>query len=87
MALALSAYPAPADDKAQQQELEKTVRQLEKDIAAVRGLAFKEPVKAAIIARPEGTAKNLQGYYDIKAKKLFVYNDISGSLRTRRAGA
>jgi uncharacterized iron-regulated protein len=79
LTLALWPFPAPADDTPQQQELEKTVRQLEKDIAAVRGLAFNEPVKAAIIARPEGTAKNLQGYYDIKAKKLFVYNDISGA--------
>jgi uncharacterized iron-regulated protein len=79
MALALFVGHAPADDASRQQALEKSVRQLEKDIAAVRGLAFKEPVQAALIARPEGTAKSLQGYYDIKAKKLFVYDDVSGA--------
>jgi uncharacterized iron-regulated protein len=62
-----------------QEALEKTVRQLEQDIAAVRGLTFKTPVQASLIPRPEGTAKSLQGYYDIKAKKLFVYDDIAGN--------
>jgi uncharacterized iron-regulated protein len=78
LALALFISSAPADD-ARQQALDQAVRQLEKDIAAVRGLAFKQPVQAAIIPRPEGTAKSLQGYYDIKTRKLFVYDDVSGA--------
>ena len=44
--------PAPAAEPSRQEELDKSLRQLEKDIAAVRGLEFKAPVKARIIPRP-----------------------------------
>jgi uncharacterized iron-regulated protein len=60
-------------------DLETTVRQLEKDITAVRGLPFKTPVVAKVIARPQGADKHLQGYYSVKDKTLFVYDDVSGS--------
>jgi uncharacterized iron-regulated protein len=66
---------APAAEKA----LEATLHKLEKDIAEVRGLPFKSPVVARIIPRPKETAKKLQGYYSIKDKALFIYNDIAGA--------
>ena len=59
--------------------LEATVRKLEKDIAAARGLEFKKPVNAKIIPRPAEAAKGIQGYYNIKEKALFVYDDIKGN--------
>jgi len=59
--------------------LDETLRSLEKDIAAVRGLAFKKPVQARIIARPKDAAASVQGYYNIKDKILYVYDDIKGS--------
>ncbi len=62
-----------------QPELEKLLRKLEKDIAEVRGLAFKEPVKAKIIARPGDASKGIQGYYSLKDKTLFLYDDIKGN--------
>src|SRR5262249_28709908 len=62
-----------------QQDLEATLRKLEKDIAAVRGLEFKKPVVAKINPRPADADKKLQGYYSLKDKALFVYDDISGS--------
>ena len=68
----VSGRPAALDD------LETTLRQLEKDIAKVRGLEFKSPVKAKIIARPAEADKGLQGYYSVKDKTLFVYNDLKG---------
>ena len=66
---------ALADEKP---DLTATVRQLEKDIAAVRGLEFKEPVVAKVIARPRDADKKIQGYYSLKDKALFLYDDISG---------
>src|SRR5262245_10731794 len=60
----------------QPRELDVRLRILEKDIASVRGLAFKVPVQAKVISRPADTAKNIQGYYSIKDKKLFLYDDI-----------
>jgi uncharacterized iron-regulated protein len=72
--------PAFADDKPlSQTDLDTTLRQLEKDIAKVRGLEFKSPVKAKIIPRPGDADKKLQGYYSIKDKTLFVYDDLKGS--------
>jgi len=70
-----------AEDKkpAKQEELEASLRKLEKEIAAVRGLAFKAPVVAKIIARPGDKDKGVQGYYSIKDKALFIYDDIKGS--------
>src|SRR5207302_5298730 len=44
----------------------------------VRGLEFKSPVKAKIIGRGDAD-KKLQGYYSIKDKTLFVYDDLKGS--------
>jgi uncharacterized iron-regulated protein len=73
--LAGAADPEPA----RPQVLEETLRGLEKDIAAVRGLAFKKPVQARVIARPRDAAGSVQGYYSIKDKTLFVYDDIKGS--------
>ena len=59
--------------------LEATLRKLEKDIAAVRGLAFKAPVVARIIPRPADATKSIQGYYSTRDKTLFVYDDVKGS--------
>ena len=57
-------------------ELDARLRVLEKEIAAVRGLAFKTPVQAKIIARPGNDAKTVQGYYSIKDKTLFLKPEI-----------
>ena len=57
-------------------DLEARLRTLEREIAAVRGLAFKTPVQAKIIARPAAGAPGVQGYYSIKDKTLFLYDDI-----------
>jgi uncharacterized iron-regulated protein len=76
----LAPTPAFADaptDK--QKQLDATLRKLEKDIAEVRGLAFKEPVVAKIIPRPRDKDKGVQGYYSLKDKALFIYDDIKGS--------
>ncbi len=62
-----------------QEELEKLLRKLEKEIAEVRGLKFKEPVKAKIISRAKDAPKGVQGYYSLKDKSLFLYDDIKGS--------
>lgn len=67
------------DSSERQQVLDASLRQLEKDIAAVRGLEFKSPVVARIIARPKDAGKQIQGFYSIKDKALFVYDDIKGS--------
>jgi uncharacterized iron-regulated protein len=59
--------------------LEKTLRKLEKDISAVRGLPFKQPVVGRIIARPAGASPGIQGYYSTKDKSLNLYDDIKGN--------
>jgi hypothetical protein len=69
----------PAPPPAAKPVLEATLRQLEKDITAVRGLAFKSPVVARVIARPAGTDPGDQGYYSTKDKALYVYDDLKGS--------
>ncbi len=66
---------------APQKELDARLRQLEKEIETVRGLKFKAPVAAAVIPRPAGADKSVQGFYDLKAKKLFLYADVKGSYR------
>jgi uncharacterized iron-regulated protein len=66
--------PAPAKPA-----FEATLRQLEKDVAAVRGLAFKKPVVGKVIPRPKGAERGIQGYYSTKDKALFVYDDIAGN--------
>lgn len=58
---------------------EAVLRQLEKDIAAVRGLEFKTPVVARVIARPKDAAPKVQGYYSTKEKALYLYDDVSGA--------
>src|SRR5262249_7367450 len=74
--LLLLAAPAPAQ---QPKDLDARLRQLEKQIAEVRGLAFKKPVEAKIIPRPGGKDKAIQGYYDPREKRLYLYDDISGA--------
>lgn len=60
---------------------ESTLRQLEKEIAAVRGLEFKTPVKAERIPRPKNVPKGIQAYYSTKDKKLYLYDDIRDNYR------
>ncbi len=54
------------------------LRKLEKEIAAVRGLEFKSPVQAKVIARDKN-AKGVQGFYSPKDKTLYLYDDIAGN--------
>src|SRR5262245_4878549 len=61
----------------EQPPLESRLRTLEKEIAAVRGLAFKSPVKAKVISRPKDAGKGIQGYYSIQDKTLYLYDDLS----------
>jgi uncharacterized iron-regulated protein len=68
-----------ADVPARKEALEATLRQLEKDIAAVRGLAFKKPVSARIIPRARDADQKLQGYYSTKDKTLYLYDDLAGA--------
>ncbi len=66
--------PAPA-----RPALDETLRKLEKDVAAVRGLAFKSPVVGKLIPRPKDGPRGVQGYYSTKEKALFVYDDVAGN--------
>ncbi len=75
---ALGAAKAPAADPPAD-GLEATVRELQKKITEVRGLPYKAPVAAKIIPRPKDADPHVQGYYSIKDKTLFVYDDVSGS--------
>jgi uncharacterized iron-regulated protein len=68
-----------AQDPVFEKDLDATLRKLEKEIAAVRGLEFKTPVVAKIIPRPKDGAKKIQGYYSIKDKTLFLYDDVSSA--------
>ena len=70
---------AAAADQPSAADLEATVRELEKDITAVRGLAYKTPVVAKMIPRPKDADQHTQGYYSLKDKTLFVYDDVSGA--------
>ena len=83
-------FPPPAHADAppdKQKELDATLRKLEKDIAEVRGLAFKSPVVAKIIPRPKDKDRGVQGYYSLKDKALFIYDDIRGNYRPRSRAA
>jgi uncharacterized iron-regulated protein len=71
--------PAAVKQAPVKPDLETTLRQMEKDVAAVRGLAFKTPVKGKIIPRPKDGERGIQGYYSTKDKALFVYDDIAGN--------
>src|SRR5437773_183451 len=62
-------FPAPA------QSLDARLRQLEKEIAAVRGLEFKVPVQGKIIKRTADASKTLQGYYVPREKTLYLHDD------------
>ncbi len=59
--------------------LDATLRQLEADITAARGLAFKTPVVAKVIARGKDGPKGVQGYYSIKEKALYLFDDLAGN--------
>ncbi len=78
---ALAAALAGADRPAAPPKggLDATLRQLEKDVSAVRGLAFKSPVVGKVIPRPMDAPRGIQGYYSIKDKALFVYDDVAGN--------
>jgi uncharacterized iron-regulated protein len=70
----------PAVKKSQAEiELEASIRKLEKDIEKARGLKFLKPVIAHVIARPKEGHAGIQGYYDLKKKALFLFDDIKGS--------
>jgi uncharacterized iron-regulated protein len=60
---------------------DRQLRQLEKEIEKVRGLKFKRPVVAHVIARGKGDSPHIQGYYDAKKKALYLYDDIKGNYR------
>src|SRR5262249_46833737 len=76
LAAALAAAPAHAQPP---KDLDAKLRQLEKQIAEVRGLAFKTPVDAKIIPRPQGKDRSLQGYYSPREKRLYLYDDLTGN--------
>lgn len=59
--------------------VEVTIRQLEKQITAVRGLEFKKPVVAKVISRPAKADPKAQGSYSIGEKTLYLYDDIKGN--------
>ncbi len=77
----LAAFTLPSAGLTQEKPkiLDETLRQLEKDIAAVRGLEFKTPVVAKVIARANDAPKGVQGYYSTKEKTLYVYENVSGN--------
>jgi uncharacterized iron-regulated protein len=82
LALGAILLPLPAraaDVPAKPPAFEATLRQLEKDIAEVRGLKFKSPVAAKVIPRPKDAERKLQGYYSPKDKTLFLCDDIAGN--------
>lgn len=58
---------------------EAMLRQLEKEIAEVRGLTFKTPVAAKIIPRTKDATKGVQGFYSTKDKTLYLYDDLAGA--------
>jgi uncharacterized iron-regulated protein len=74
--LLLAAEPA---ERKLPQNLDATLRQLEKEIAEVRGLKFKAPVVARVIPRPKDAGKKVQGYYSLKDKALYIYDDLAGN--------
>jgi uncharacterized iron-regulated protein len=69
----------PAKQSRAQAELEASIRKLEKDIEKARSLKFLKPVVAHVIARPKDGPAGVQGYYDLKKKALFLFDDIKGS--------
>ncbi|MDP6546291.1 MAG: ChaN family lipoprotein [Phycisphaerae bacterium] len=69
--------PGKPDEK--MAKLTTMLRQLEKEISAVRGLEFKSPVVAKIIPRPDGARKGIRGKYEFKNKTLTVYDDVGAN--------
>jgi uncharacterized iron-regulated protein len=65
--------------KSKQAELDASVKQLIPQIEKVRGLKFIKPVVAKILPRPKQGAAGIQGYYDIKKKTLFLYDDVKSN--------
>jgi uncharacterized iron-regulated protein len=70
--------PPPNPPKA---DLDATLRQMEKDVSAVRGLAFKTPVVGKIIPRSTDAERGIQGYYSSKDKALYIYDDVAGNYK------
>src|ERR1043166_5640956 len=79
IALGTAPFTGADEPHARQKELDASLRVLEKEIAAVRGLEFKSPVVGKVIPRSKDAAKKTQGYYSTKEKALFVYDDVSGA--------
>jgi uncharacterized iron-regulated protein len=84
MCLAILAVTLPLHAQERGKLVDETLRQLEKEITAVRGLEFKMPVNAKVIARPRqgepgASATGVQGFYSIKEKTLYLYDDIKGN--------
>jgi uncharacterized iron-regulated protein len=83
LAVALSpptraAAPAVKPDS-KQAELDASVKELIPQIEKVRGLKFIKPVVARILSRPKDDSRGIQGYYDLKKKTLFLYDDVKKS--------
>jgi uncharacterized iron-regulated protein len=69
-----------ADEAAgKQAELEAAVKQLVPQVEKARGLKFNKPVVAKILPRPAAGAAGVQGFYDLKKKTLFVYDDVKNN--------
>jgi uncharacterized iron-regulated protein len=62
-----------------QADLDALVKQLVGQIEKVRGLKFIKPVVAKILTRPKQAGPGIQGYYSLKEKKLFLYDDVKSS--------
>lgn len=77
--IAIVSILLPNRAHAQPKLVDDTLRKLEKEIAAARGLEFRTPVSAKVIARSKGAAKGVQGYYSTKDKTLYLYDDIAGN--------
>lgn len=74
---AVAVAPAQPPAKPDPAKLEAQLRDLEKRIAKVRELPFKQPVQARILPRPATADKGVQGYYSPKDKVLVVYEDVA----------
>jgi uncharacterized iron-regulated protein len=72
-AVSLSNANGNAADSADLPELQQALlRALEKEISAVRGLAFKSPVVARLVPQPKDADKQASLTYDATAKKLLL---------------
>ncbi len=73
-----AAAPAPKPS-GKQAELDASVKELIPQIEKVRGLTFTKPVVARILTREKDSPAGVQGYYDLKKKTLFLYDDVKKS--------